>query len=93
LANTSSLKLLSNGANERDVGEIRKWCDIIILLIALGASGIAALLLVTAPIVADALRIAAFMTPLNVLALAMGAGIVIIAAFYILQLFRKKTLA
>ena len=89
LANLSSLDLLSNGGNEKDVAEVSRRCNFIIILIAIGASGIAAFLMVTAPIVADALRATVATLPLYVLALAMGAGVAITTISYIFQLAHK----
>ena len=89
-ANVSSLELLSCGGNEKEVGDASKRCNVTAILIAVGASGIAALLMITAPIVADALRATIGTTPLYVLALAMGAGIAVTTIFYVFQIFVKK---
>jgi len=90
LANMSSLELVSNGGNGKEVGDASKRCSVITIVIAVGASGIAAFLMITAPIVADALRATVVTTPLCVLALAMGAGIAVTTIFYIFQIFVKK---
>ncbi len=89
LANLSRLELLSNGANEKEVAKVSKQCNIITILIVISASGIAAFSMVTAPIVAEVLR-ATTVPPLHVLALAMGAGVVITTIFYLFQLSRRK---
>ena len=85
LTNLSRLELLSNGGNEKDVAEVSKRCNILIILIVISASGIAAFLMVAAPIVADVLRAAVFALPLYVLGLALGAGIAVTIIFYIFQ--------
>jgi len=90
LANLSSLELLSNGGNENDVAEVSKRSNTLIILTVISASGIAAFLMTTAPIVADALQAAVVALPLYVLVLALGAGIAITTIFYIFQLFQKK---
>ncbi len=92
LANLRGLELLSNGGNEKDVVDVRKECDLIVFLIVIGASGIAAFLMVTAPIVADVLRVAVVAPPLFVLALALGSGIAVTAIFYIFRFFQKEPL-
>lgn len=89
LANLSCLELLSNGGNEEDVARVSKECNFILILIVIGASGIAAFLMAIAPIVAVALQ-ATVAAPLYVLTLAMGAGITITAIFYILQLSQRE---
>jgi hypothetical protein len=90
LANFRSLEFLSNGGNEKDVAKVNRWCNIMIGLIVITASGIAMLLMAAAPIVADALRATVAVLPLYVLALAMGAGIAITAILYIFQLTHKE---
>jgi len=90
LANLSGLQLSSSGGNKNDVAEVSKRCNVITILVITGASGIAAFLMVTAPIVADALRTAAVTLPLYVLALALGAGIAITIVFYVFQLSQKE---
>lgn len=90
LANLSSRELLCNGGNEKDVAEVSKRCNITIIVIAVSASGIAAFLMVTAPIVADALRATVAALPLYVLVLAMGAGVAITTIFYIFQRSHKE---
>jgi hypothetical protein len=90
LVNLSSRELLSNGGNEEDVAGVSKRCNTIIILIVVSASGIAAFLMVTAPVVADALRATVAALPLYVLVLAMGAGVAITTIFYIFQLSHKK---
>ena len=91
-ANLSCLELLSNRGNEKDVAEVSKWCNIVIILIVVSASGIAAFLMATAPIVADALRSTVVALPLYVLALALGAGIAITTIFYIFQLSQRENM-
>lgn len=90
LANLRCLELLSNGADEEDVVKVNKQCNIIIILIVFSASGIAALLMTTALVVADALRATVATLPLYVLALAMGAGIAITTILYIFQRSHKE---
>jgi hypothetical protein len=90
LANLRSHELLSNGANEKDVAKVNSWCNTMIGLIVISASGIATLLMVTAPIVADALRATVAVLPLYILTLAMGAGIAITTILYIFQRTREE---
>ena len=90
LTNLSSLELLSNGGNESDVAEVSERCNSIVILIVIGASGIAALLMITTTIVADALRATVTVLPLQVLALAIGVGLTMITIFYISNLLLKK---
>ncbi len=89
LASLKSFELLSSGGNKIDVAEIDKQSNILIIAIVIGASGIAAFLMITAPIVADALRAVVGAVPLYVLALALGTGIAITTVFYIFQRFQK----
>ena len=91
LARLSSLELLSNGGNKNDMAEISVRCNIVIILIIVSASGIAVFSMVTAPIVADALRATVVALPLYVLGLALGAGIAITTVFYILKRSQKET--
>jgi len=91
LTNLSCLELLSNGGNEKDVAEVSKRCNILVILIVISASGIAAFLMTTAPIVADVLRAAVVTLPLYVLGLALVAGITITTIFYIFQLSQEQT--
>ena len=91
LANLRSLELLSNGGTQNDVAEVSKRCNIVIILIVISASGIAAFLMTTAPIVADVLRAAVVTLPLYVLGLALVAGITITTIFYIFQLSQEQT--
>lgn len=90
LANLNRLELLSSGGNEKDLAKISKRCNIMTILVVISASGIALFLMVTAPIVADALRTTVVAQPLHVLALAMGAGIAMTTVFYIFQLSHKE---
>jgi hypothetical protein len=85
LANLRSIELLSNGGNEKDVAKVSRWCNIMIILIVVSASRIAMFSMVTAPIVADALRATVAALPLYVLTLAMGTGIAITTILYIFQ--------
>lgn len=91
MANLSRLELLSSGGSKVDVLSASKRCNIITILVVLGASGISVVLMVTAPIVADALRATVISQPLYVLALAAGAGIAITSIFYIFRLSHKET--
>ena len=90
LANLSGLQLLSSGGNENDVAEVSKRCNVMTILIITSASGIAAFLMVTGPIVADAVRTAVVALPFYVLAFALGAGIAITTIFYVFQLSQKE---
>ena len=90
LANLSCLELLSNGGNERDVVKVNMWCNLIIILVVISGSGIAGVLMVTGRIVADVLRATVVALPLYVLALALGAGIVITTILYIFKLSHKE---
>ena len=86
LADLSRLELLSSGGNESDVARVTASYNLTTIIIVLGASATAAILMITGLIVADALRAAAIVIPLYVLALAMGAGIAIASLFYIFNL-------
>jgi hypothetical protein len=90
LANVRCLEFLSNGGNEKEVAKVNRWCNGMIGLIVIGASVVASLLMVTAPIVADALRATVAALPLYVLTLALGAGIAITVILYIFQLTHKE---
>ena len=90
LANLNSLDLLSSGGNEKDVAEISRTCNFVIIAVALGGSGIAAFLTAVTLLVADAFRVTATLSPLYVLILALGAGVAIVTTFYIFQLPRRK---
>jgi hypothetical protein len=90
LTNLSSLELLSNGGNERDVAELGRRCNFIVILIITSASGIAALSMITATIAADVLRPTFAAVPLYVLALALGAGVAITTIFYVSKSLVKK---
>ena len=91
LANSSSLKLLSNGGDKKDVAEVSKQCNIIAMLITISASGIAAFLMVIAPIVASVLRATIGAPSLCIIASAIAAGIAMTTIFYIVQLSRRET--
>lgn len=91
LANLNQLELLSNEANEKDVAEVSKHSNIVTVLTTLGASGIAAFIMIMAPIAADTLRATVAAQPLNVLALAFGAGLAVTTIFYIFQLSHKES--
>jgi len=90
LANLRSLELLSNGGNEKEIAKVNWRCNAMVGVIVIGASVIASLLMVTAPIVADALRATVAALPLYVLTLALGAGIAITAILYIFQLTHRE---
>jgi len=90
LTNSSSLVFLSSGGSEKDVDTASRWCNIMILAVASGASGIAAFLMATTLVVADALRAVVAVPPLYVLALAMGTGVAIISILYVFQLLHKR---
>lgn len=85
LGNLRSRKLLSNGGDEEDVADVSKQCNLILILIVVGASGTAASLMFTAPIVADALRATVAALPVNVLTLALSAGVALTVIFYMFQ--------
>lgn len=89
LGNLRCLELLSNGANEKDVGKVSKQCNFIFLIV-IGASGTVASLMATAPIFADALRATVAALPLYVLALAMGAGITLTTILYTFKLTHEE---
>lgn len=91
LANLSRLELLSSGGNKKDVAEVSKRCNIITILVVIGASGIAAFLMAATPIVADFLRVTVVALPLYVVALAMCAGVAVATILYIFQLSHKET--
>lgn len=90
-ANLSCLELLYNGANEKDVAKVNKQCNTTMILIIISASGTAAVLMITASIVANALRTTVVALPLYVLAFAMGAGIAITTILYIFKLSHKES--
>lgn len=85
LANLSRLELLSNEASEKDVAEVSKHSNIVTILITISASGIAAFIMIIAPITANTLRATVAAQPLNVLALAFGAGLAVTTILYIFQ--------
>ncbi len=89
-ANMSSLRLLSSGGSEKEVDDASRLCNVTAILITVGASGIAAFLMITTPIVVDALRATGGMTPFCVLFLAMGVGIAITAILYVSQILVRK---
>jgi len=90
LSSLARLELLSSGGNEQDVAEASKQCNMTTILIIIGASAIAASLMVAAPLVADALRATFASLPLYVLILAIGAGIAIPTIFYMFQLSHEE---
>lgn len=90
LSSLARLEFLSSGGNEHDVAEADKRSNLTTLLIIIGGSAIAASSMVTAPLVADALRATVASLPLYVLILALGAGIAIPTIFYIFQLPHQK---
>ncbi len=86
LADLGRLELLSNGGNESDVAGVTAGYNLATIIVVLGASATAAVLMITGLIVADALQAAAIVIPLYVLALALGAGIAIASLFYMFNL-------
>ncbi len=92
LGNSRRLELLSNGGAEEDLTRVSAWFNLTVLLIVVCASGISASFIALAPVTADALRTTVAVVPLNVLGLALGAGIaVVIAVFYISQLSNRES--
>jgi len=85
LANLSRLEFLSKGGDEKEVAAVDGWCSRITLLIIVSASIIAAAAMFTVPLVTSALQAANLSAPFYVVALAMGAGIAVIAGLYVLQ--------
>lgn len=90
LSSLARQEFLSSGGNEHDVAEANKRSNLTAFLIIIGGSAIAASSMVTAPLVADALRATVASLPLYVLILALGAGIAIPTIFYIFQLSHQK---
>ena len=85
------LGLSSNGGDEKDVTEVNMWCNAITGLIVAGASGLAAVLMATASIVAEAVQTAVVPLQFYVLALTLSAGVAIAAVFYIFRFITKET--
>ena len=90
-ANLGRLELLSNGGNEKDVAEVAKLSTTIVILIVAVASGISALLMITAPIAANAIQAAAAAVPVFVLALTMIAGLAVTTIFYAFQRSHRES--
>jgi len=90
MVNLSSLEFLSKGASEREVAEVSKQCNIVIIIITAVASGVAAFSMVTVPIVSNALRATFVTLPLYVLGLTLGVGVALTTAFYLLQIYHKR---
>jgi len=90
-ANLGRLELLSNGGNEKDVAEVAKLSTTIIILIVAVASGISALLMITAPIAANAIQATAAAVPVFVLALTMIAGLAVTTIFYVFQRSHRES--
>ena len=91
--NLSHLEFSSNGGSEEDVAEVSKVCNLVIIAVALGGSGIAACLTAATLLVAEAFRATAVLSPLYVLVLALGVGVVIVTTFYLFQLPHRKSYA
>jgi hypothetical protein len=91
-ANSRRLELLSNGGAEDDLAKVSEWSNLVVLLVVICASGLSLFLITVASIAGYALRPAIGVMPLNVLGLALGAGIVVvIAIFYVDQLSRRES--
>ena len=90
--NSRRLELLSNGGAEDDLAKVSVWSNQLVLLVVVCASGVSAFLIIVASIAADALRPAFGMAQLNVVGLALSAGIAImIAVFYVDQLSKRES--
>lgn len=83
------LGLSSSGGDEDDVTDVNMWCNAITGLIVAGASGLAAVLMATAPIVAEAVQTVVVPQPLYVIALTLSAGVAITAVFYVFRHYQK----
>ena len=92
LTNLNSYNFLSKGGDEKDVVKISTWSNLFTILIVTGACGTAAILMVAAPIVADALRTAFSTLPIYFLVLALGAGIVITMILRILRQSQRRSI-
>lgn len=92
LANLICQKLLSNGGDEKDVNEAGLECNLILILMTLGASGIAVALMITAPIFASAFQTLAFLSPFYILILATIAGAVVATALYVFKISYREPL-
>jgi hypothetical protein len=91
-ANSRRLELLSNGGTEDDLTKVSEWSNLVVLLVVICASGLSIFLITVASIAGHALRPAIGMMPLNVLGLALGAGVaVVIAVFYVDQLSKRES--
>lgn len=91
LANLSSRELLANGGNEVDVLRVSTWSSQITAVVVACASFIAAILMTTAPVLADVVRSPILGSPAYILVLAMGAGIVVVVIIRILSRSYKES--
>lgn len=85
LANLGRLGFLSKGGDEKEIAAVDGWCSRTILSIVATASIIAAVSMFTVPIITNALQAVSLSAPFLVVALAMGAGIAVIAGLYVFQ--------
>jgi hypothetical protein len=90
LANLSSRELLANGSGEADVLRVSTWSSQITAVVVACASITAAILMTIAPILADVVRFTMLGSPVYILVLAMGAGIVVVAIVRILSRSYKE---
>lgn len=91
LANLNKAKLLSNGGAMKDVAEANRLGNILTARVLLGACGVAAVLMVAVPSVADAFRGISAGSPLSVLALELIAGTVAVTVLYLLRPRRAES--
>lgn len=91
LASLSSRELLANGGNEVDVLRVSTWSSQITAVVVACASFIAAILMTTAPVLADVVRSPILGSPAYILVLAMGAGIVVVVIIRILSRSYKES--
>ena len=85
LANLNKAKLLSNGGSPVEVAEANKLGNVLTARVLVGACGVAAVLMVGVPSVADAFRGVSAGSPLSVLALELVAGMVAVTVLYLLR--------
>lgn len=89
-ANRSSFEILSNGGDQKTMDKVNLRSNLTTTLVIIVASGVSGILMITAPIIADVLRVRFSTLPLYVLFLATSAGIALTASVYIFKLSQKE---
>jgi len=89
LTDLNSHKLLANGGSQTDVLRVSTWSNMVTAVIVFCSSVTAVVLMTSVPILADVVRPAMVGSPVFVLGLAMGAGVVIVAIVHILSRSEK----